>query len=209
MPNITPEQLRERYQKLPFDVQEAYFSVKTGEILQKIGKENMLSTEKIGIIADETGLLMLGLTHPNEFIPNLTKRIGIDRELAKKIAYKINEEVFVKIRESLRKIHKTKEKKKRTDTPIKKESIVEARVIPTMIKPFSAFVEKPNKNSLDIEEISDITKEETKNKEIATDKKEIFEERKKVFRSSPTETVIKEEKPKYQEGPDPYREPIN
>ena len=90
MPKLTSEQLRERYKKLPLDVQEVYFSAKTGETLQKIGKENMLSTEKIGIIADETGLLMLGLTQPNEFIPNLSKRTGMERELAKKIAYKIN-----------------------------------------------------------------------------------------------------------------------
>ncbi len=236
MPNLTPEQLRERYQKLPPDVQEAYFGVETGEILQKIGKENRLTTEKIGIMADETGLLMLGLTHPNKFISNLAERMDIDKELAKKIAYKINEEIFKKIRESLRKIHKRKptESEERNQTDKDKKEPIETRTIPKVIKPYSTFVEKTQKPSLDAEEGVKEKPEQpktpekpTSTKDYSETKKKIFEERKKVFRSSPTETVVpaksesnqagkKEEKetttpikPTYPEGVDPYREPID
>ncbi len=101
----TKEQLLEKYKKLPQDVQDAIFSVDTSEIVREIGEKHKLMIDKIGELADETGLVMLGLTHPNQFISNLTERLEIEHDIAKEIAEDINSKVFFPIRENLKKIH--------------------------------------------------------------------------------------------------------
>ena len=105
MPKLTPQQLREIYLKLPKDLQDAIFSVDSAERIQSIGKKYNLAIDKTGELADETGLVMLGLTHPNNFISNLAQRLKVDKESAKKIAEEINNQIFAEIRESLKKVH--------------------------------------------------------------------------------------------------------
>ncbi len=105
MKKYTPEQLLEFYKKLPKDLQEAILSVNTSSIIQNVGNKYKLAIDKIGELADETGLVMLGLTHPNNYISNLVQRLSIDKGAARKIAEEINTQIFAKIRESLKKIH--------------------------------------------------------------------------------------------------------
>jgi predicted RNA-binding protein with RPS1 domain len=208
MPTLTPQQLRERYKKLPKDVQDAYFSIDTAEILQKIAKENKLTVEKIGILADETGLLMLGITHPNEFIPNLAKRLDVEKEVARKIAQKINSEVFSKIRASLKKIHETPGSQE--ETPSSTKAMEGKQKIPRIIKPQSIISEA--KTNLETE----FPSEEIPGKDIVAERT-----KDQVFRSKPSETLVTENKPEesnpekakkpktqYPRGVDPYREPI-
>ncbi|OHA13669.1 MAG: hypothetical protein A2909_02040 [Candidatus Tagabacteria bacterium RIFCSPLOWO2_01_FULL_39_11] len=105
MPNNTKQQLLERYQKLPEDLKEAIFSVETTEIIQKISKKYGLLIDKMGELASETGLVMLGATPPREFISNLSRRLEVDRGKAAEIAKDINDGIFSKVRENLKKIH--------------------------------------------------------------------------------------------------------
>jgi hypothetical protein len=105
MSKYTPEQLLEFYKKLPKDLQEAIINIDTPGIIQAIGKKYNLPIDKTGELADETGLVMLGLTHPNNFISNLTQRLDTDKETARKIGEEINNQIFAKVRESLKKVH--------------------------------------------------------------------------------------------------------
>lgn len=105
MTKLTPQQLKEIYQKLPEDLKDAMFSVDSAEIIQSLGKKYNLAIDKIGELADETGLVMLGLTHPRDFISNLAQRLNVDKETARKIAEEVNTQIFATVRESLKKIH--------------------------------------------------------------------------------------------------------
>ena len=109
MKNFTEEQIAQMYDNLPEDLKEAVFSVDMSEVVEKIGRENQLNIEQIGDLANETGMVMLGVTHPNEFIGNLADRLEVDKEKARAIAGEINEQVFKKVRDSLRKIHNMRE----------------------------------------------------------------------------------------------------
>ena len=102
-------QLREKYLKLPPDLKDALFSEQVTDAIGAIGKKYSLLIDKVGILADETGAVMLGVTHPKDFIANLSQKLGVDRETARKIAEDINQQIFQKVRESLRKIHGIKE----------------------------------------------------------------------------------------------------
>lgn len=111
MKNFTEEQIAQMYDNLPEDLKDAIFGVEMNEIVEKIGRENQLNIEQIGDLANETGMVMLGVTHPNEFIANLADRLEVDKEKARAIAQEINEQIFKPVRDSLRKIHNIREEK--------------------------------------------------------------------------------------------------
>ena len=115
MKNFTEEQIAQMYDNLPEDLKEAIFGLEMNEIVEKIGRENQLNIEQIGDLANETGMVMLGVTHPNEFIGNLADRLEADKEKARIIAQEINEQIFKPVRESLRKIHNMREEGEEQD----------------------------------------------------------------------------------------------
>ncbi len=109
MADYTNEQLIEMYHKLPKDVQEAILSVDTSNTIREIGEKHKLMIDKIGDLADETGLVMLGLTHPGQYVSHLIERLGIDREAAQEITEEVNNRILFPIRDSLRKIQEERE----------------------------------------------------------------------------------------------------
>jgi|SRR3989338_141325 len=109
MKNFTEEQIEIMYKNLPNDLKTVFFSANKDETIESIGRKHNLTIDKIGELANETGMVMLGVTHPNEFIGNLAERLEVDKEKARAIAGDINEQVFKKVRESLRKIHNMRE----------------------------------------------------------------------------------------------------
>lgn len=105
MDNKKRDEIIKRYEELPEDIQKAYFSSATSDAIFEVGKKHGLVIEKMGELADETGLVMLGMTKPTEYIRNLEKRLDVEATKAKEIAEDINQKVFSPIRESLKKIH--------------------------------------------------------------------------------------------------------
>ncbi len=105
MEKYSAEQIQKKYDALPPTVKEVFESMESAEALQQIGKEHGLMLDKLGELADETGLVILGLTHPKDYINNLSARLSVEKETAKNIAEKVNQKVFQKIREELKKIH--------------------------------------------------------------------------------------------------------
>lgn len=127
MRSITADRWRELYKKLPQDLQDAIFSVDVTNSIEEIGKKYNLLIDKMGLLADETGMVMLGETHPRDYISNLSQKLGIDKETARKIAEDINQQIFQKVRESLRKIHEITEE---VPIPKKQETIPQVSQIP-------------------------------------------------------------------------------
>lgn len=92
------------YKTLPEDLQEAIMSTESAEKFQSIAKKHSLMFDQTAELADETGLVMIGMTRVNQFVPNLVKRLNIDSSRANAIAQDINAEIFDSIRASLQKI---------------------------------------------------------------------------------------------------------
>jgi hypothetical protein len=101
----TNKTVSEIYNALPLDVQTAMSSVDTIGKMQSIGQKHELHIDQIGELGKETGLVMLGLTHPSAYVKNLTERLNLDRGKATEIARDVNEQIFKPIRESLKRIH--------------------------------------------------------------------------------------------------------
>lgn len=188
----TKEQLLEKYRALPKEVRDAIFSINTAEIIRQIGEKHKLMIDKIGELADETGLVMLGLGHPNQFISHLTERLEINHELAKEIAQEVNSKIFYPIREHLKKMYGIIEEK------------FEEKPSPPPAPPSSLSPEMPE------------IKKESPAPPTSQSRQSIFEEKTKEqpFRS-PLEisekTALPPPEPPPQQAakkPDPYKEPI-
>jgi len=190
------DQILEAFKKLPEDVKEAMFSVDTAEIIQGIGTKHKLMIDKIGELADETGLVMLGFTHPSEYVSHLAERLRVEHGLAKEIAEEINSKIFFPIRENLKKIH-----------GIEKESLLPsmpetATIETTLLKPEpeeTLGVKKPQTPS--VEEIPPgIFESKTK--------EEIFRSPMETSEKTAPETASVFEQLKIKKV-DPYHEPLS
>jgi len=182
----TQEQLLKRYKKLPQDVKDAIFSVDTANAIYNIGMRHKLMIDKIGKLAEETGLVMLGLIHPADFIINLSNRLEVDKKTAKKIAEEINREIFAKIRESLKKMHGIIDEAVEEEQAPKEQS----EAVPEILKGTTA----PEPIGPDFE--TKIKQEVSRSPAVMSKRKELPQSQKK-----PTSG--------YPGGKDPYREPID
>jgi len=203
MINYNTQQIRGIYSKLPNDIKEAIFSVDVSDKIIDIGKKHKLAVDKIGIIGNETSRVMLGVTHPNEFIGNLTERLEVDKEKARAIAGEINEQIFKKVRESLRKIHNMRDEEKEQEV-----SDVRHRMSNVNRADILKEIEKDHSQENLVPEImrGSANPFEEKMKEgvlIAP-----VEEKHYIEESAKTALLPEPEKPKKYQGFDPYREQL-
>jgi len=207
MINYNTQQIRGIYSKLPNDIKEAIFSVDVSDKIIDIGKKHKLAVDKIGIIGNETSRVMLGVTHPNEFIGNLTERLEVDKEKARAIAGEINEQVFKKVRESLRKIHNMRdeaEEQKVADVGHSVSNITE-------IVNRSDILKEIEKDHSQENLVPDIMKGDTNPFEEKMKEGVLIapvEEKRYVEESAKMALLPEPEKSKKYQGFDPYREQL-
>ncbi len=101
----TEDRLREQFETLPEGLKGAITSVDTANIIQNIAKKYMLHVDQMGSLASETGLVLLGFTHPRSFVANLSSRLRVNESRALEIAKDISAQILVKVREALRGLH--------------------------------------------------------------------------------------------------------
>jgi hypothetical protein len=105
----TDEEFDKVFDTLPEDVKEAMTAVNTINIMMGLKTKYNLHIDQLGELSAEVGTLMLGATHPQEFIGKVETGLRIPRETAKLIATEVNEKIFRPVRESLMQIHKMRE----------------------------------------------------------------------------------------------------
>ncbi|MEK9175678.1 MAG: hypothetical protein AAB795_03770 [Patescibacteria group bacterium] len=84
----------EKFKSLPQKLKDVLFSEDTTDTIFAIGKENGLTVFQMEELADETGLVILGITAPDNFAKNVEKRLTTNTEKATPIARAINEKIF-------------------------------------------------------------------------------------------------------------------
>jgi hypothetical protein len=98
------QELKRKYDSLPGDLKRAIDSTEVPEKIRAIATKNGLHIDKIGILEEEVGLVMLGSAHMAEFVDRIEERLSISTEKAMDITTQVNLEIFLPIRESLMKI---------------------------------------------------------------------------------------------------------
>lgn len=101
----TQQQLKEKFDSLPNDIRQALLSEDPGLIIQLIGQDAGITPEQALDIEDEVTAVLMGTSHPKDFIANIQSKIDVDQEKARAIAEKVNEEIFQPVKESLNVVH--------------------------------------------------------------------------------------------------------
>ncbi|MDE2188466.1 MAG: hypothetical protein KGJ35_01915, partial [Patescibacteria group bacterium] len=107
----TTEQIQKAFDKLPVDIKQALSSIDTTGVVVDIGEKYDLMYDQISELADEVGLVMLGLSPSAMFTANIGRRMKTDFRKSTAIAGDINKQIFDKMRDSLRKMEAEAEEK--------------------------------------------------------------------------------------------------
>ena len=111
MVDYKPEQLKELYQNLPEELQDALYSQKNGDYVHEICERNKVKKhEKIETVSKYVGYVLLGLLPPDNFGKKIQKELEIKKEKANQIALEINRFVFFPSKNSLEKLYQIKMK---------------------------------------------------------------------------------------------------
>ncbi len=118
MDDNTQKIIKEKFDSLPKTIQEVILSSNYQETLFEIGKRYQLTVEQMGILEQETTLVMMGLTQTKNFETELISELKIDPVKGAAIVGEINEKVFLAIRELL----------KLMNTPLGEQPVIETEV---------------------------------------------------------------------------------
>lgn len=127
MPQYTKEQLQERFRRLPPLLKDAMFNPDVAEKMVALGQKFGLNVEKIGLMAEESGYLIMGLTRPSEFATVLAGRLGIRIDRAREIASELNHQIFAPLRDELKntfQIDLSQEEFQKEPLPLSRPSIL-------------------------------------------------------------------------------------
>lgn len=103
------QKFKEKFWTLPQDIQGALLSEDLGIEIQLIGRDTGITPEQALDVEDEVVTILMGTSHPKDFIRNIQSKLNIDQEKARTVAEKVNEEIFQPVRESLKLVHDIKD----------------------------------------------------------------------------------------------------
>lgn len=101
----TKEQLQEKFKTLPEDIQGLIMDEDFGPAVTLLCKELGVDAVKALDVEDEVFDVLVGISHPKDFVRNIQSKIGVDEQKARAIAEKVNDEVFQPVKESLKIVH--------------------------------------------------------------------------------------------------------
>ena len=101
----TKEEIQKRLDSLPPDIKNLLYSLDFDVLVQQVSAKNRLHIDQMALLAAETNEVMTGFSDPKDFESNLVESLQVDRAKAEAVAKDINEQLFVKIRESMKKMY--------------------------------------------------------------------------------------------------------
>jgi len=100
------EQLWKIYEKLPEELKNAIFSEETAKTIGEICERNNIE-EKTSEVAKYTGRVLMGILPPNELPEILEEKVGLEKEVSKKISQEIHHFIFYPVKSNLEELYKT------------------------------------------------------------------------------------------------------
>lgn len=119
MIQFTQQQIEEQYKKLPAELKEAAYGVDIANKIYQIGQKFALTIEERGFLAEEALYVVLGLVRPEDFVGRLEERLRTYDEEAAEIAKEISQQVFLPLREALKRAHQMEIKEETPAAPAK------------------------------------------------------------------------------------------
>ena len=105
MTPYNPQEIEHQFRQLPESLKDQMMSIENSERIFAIGQMFRLTVEQIGFMAEESGYVILGLTHPKDFVSRMSEHLGIDIKKARTITQEINRQIFFPLKEMLKTAH--------------------------------------------------------------------------------------------------------
>lgn len=86
--------IEDQLETLPLNLQQAIKTVPWKALVQEIGKANILDTEQIVSLEQETMLVIYAFENPNDYISNITREVGVSEAVAYTIAESVSDKIF-------------------------------------------------------------------------------------------------------------------
>ena len=99
------ELIEKQLEKVDPIIKNVFFSVEVAEEIAKIGEENGLLLDQVDSLIEETGYMVIGLKRADDYVNIITKKLGIEDVVARKIATSINDTVLKEVREEIQKLN--------------------------------------------------------------------------------------------------------
>lgn len=113
----------ERFGALPERLQSILLSDHMQTVIDEVVSKQGLPDELAAKLDNCTTFVILGLTHPKDFIRSLSETLGLDQQKASIIANEINNRVFRPVREDLKVLYGIGDGTSQTPIPSKPKSI--------------------------------------------------------------------------------------
>lgn len=99
------EEAKRRFDTLPPEIKEILYSPEMAFAVQQVGQKNHLHIDQIDFLNTETGQVLLGFVDVKDFTTELAENLNINNLMAETIAKDIDEMLFVKIRDAMKKVY--------------------------------------------------------------------------------------------------------
>jgi len=124
MSEFTREQLLIQFKRMPEETKEAITSFENAQAIKEISDKNNLHVDQMGELAEEVGLILLGLTKIYILPSRLTRALNIDRNQTNQIITDLNDKLFSKLQHILKTINTTA----RPATPMNTKSVFDQKL---------------------------------------------------------------------------------
>lgn len=111
METETEKIIKKQLEYLPKEVVSIFANPKTNDKILEIGRTNNLNAEQLEIFQTETSLLLLGLTHPDDYLNELKNRLNIYEDKLNNLTKEIYALISDGIIEKLKEIYQKSEEK--------------------------------------------------------------------------------------------------
>ncbi len=130
--------IQKQFNTLPQELQKAILAIDLPEKLQRVTKNSKLLIDKAGIVQTEVLTILLGINPLDDFIGNLQKNAGLDKNTALIVAHDVDELIFKEVREELKKVSQN----------IAHEERVEIKEVPQTPEALNSPITMPKKEEI-------------------------------------------------------------
>lgn len=104
MRKITEQEFSARYDSLPEELQDSIYSIDTKAAAQEIAGAEQLHIDQTGALNYLIALVMLGFIELEQFGAEVERELNVDKRKADAIMKRVNEKIFLPIRELFKKV---------------------------------------------------------------------------------------------------------
>ncbi|MEK7176985.1 MAG: hypothetical protein AAB719_01685 [Patescibacteria group bacterium] len=86
--------IKEQFDKLPSNLQQAISALPWKALVEEIGKSNALDPEQIVSLEQETMFVLYAFENPDDFVQNIIRAVSVSQETANKIGDSVAEKIL-------------------------------------------------------------------------------------------------------------------